>query len=158
MYLYPHNENYAIEFEQEKQSIISAYPEEIDVFHIGSTSVKGLYAKNCIDLLGVVKDIAKVNSLKQSITGLGYVYKGENGIAGREYFSKNQRKVHLHIFQYDDANVEKHLKFNRIMQGNTALIDELNQLKQALHHKYPNNKDSYQKEKAPFYDRINKMP
>jgi len=157
MYLYPHNDAWKSEFENEKDAIISAYTGDIDIFHIGSTAVTGLYAKDCIDLLGVVKDISTLSALKQNIIKLGYSHKGEYGIPGREYFSKKQRKVHLHIFQSGDVNIEKHLNFVRVMQGNPELITELNQIKQELHAKYPRDKDTYQNEKEFFYNRINKV-
>lgn len=157
MYLFPHNKHWQSEFELEKQAIVSSFATDIEIYHIGSTAVKDLYAKDCLDLLGVVKNIAEVNEFKQGIVNLGYAYKGEYGIAGRAYFSKKQRKVHLHIFQRGDQNIAKHLAFVNTMQGNAELIEELNQLKQALHAKFPHNKDAYQNEKACFYQRINKM-
>ncbi len=157
MYLFPPNANWQSEFENEKELIVSNYKGDMDVFHIGSTAIDGLYAKDCIDLLGVVKDITKVKGSASSIIDLGYVYKGEYGISGREYFSKVQRKSHLHIFQYGDKNIEKHLNFVRLMQGNKTLITELNQIKQELHLKYPHDRDAYQSEKAFFYHRINKL-
>ncbi|WP_019027752.1 GrpB family protein [Colwellia piezophila] len=156
MYLYPPNDQWTAEFQNEKHSIISSYKGIIEIYHIGSTAINGLYAKDCIDLLGVVKDISEVSSLRQSLTNIGYVHKGEYGIPGREYFSKKQRKVHFHIFQSGDVNVQKHLNFVKVMQGNIELISELNKIKQELHTKYPSDKDSYQNEKAFFYSRINK--
>ncbi|WNC68180.1 GrpB family protein [Thalassotalea nanhaiensis] len=156
MYLYPHNNQWKFEFEHEKDSIISNYEGKIDIFHIGSTAIKGLYAKDCIDLLGVVRDISEVSILKQNLIDLGYDYKGEYGISGREYFSKKQRKVHFHIFQSGDLNIEKHLNFVKVMQGNSELIAELNQIKQQLQAKYPKDKNYYQSEKEFFYNRINK--
>ena len=157
MYIFPHNENWKSEFENVRDSIISTYEGDIEIFHIGSTAIAGLYAKDCIDLLGVVKDISKVSTFKHNIVDLGFVYRGQNGIIGREYFSKKQRKVHLHVFQSGDVNVEKHLHFVKIMYNNVALITELNQLKQGLHAKYPNDKELYQKGKAFFYSHINKV-
>ena len=155
MYLFPHNNEWKSEFENEKNSIISAYEGEIEIFHIGSTAINGLYAKDCIDLLGIVKKISEVTTLKHSFINLGYVYKGEYGVSGRAYFSKKQRKVHLHIFQTGDANVLKHLNFVKVMESNLKLITELNQIKQKLHVKYPNDKETYQKQKEFFYNRIN---
>ncbi len=157
MYLFPHNEKWKSEFENEKTSIISAYEGKIEIFHIGSTAIEGLHAKDCIDLLGVVEDISVVSTLKQSLINLGFVYRGDNGITGREYFSKKHRKVHFHIFQSDDENVEKHLNFVKIMKNNVELITELNQVKQDSHANYPNDKKSYQNEKEFFYNRINKV-
>jgi GrpB-like predicted nucleotidyltransferase (UPF0157 family) len=157
MYLFPHNKKWKSEFKSVRDSIISTYEGDIEIFHIGSTAIAGLYAKDCIDLLGVVKDISKVSTFKQSIVDLGFVYRGQNGISGREYFSKKHRKVHLHIFQSGDVNVEKHLHFVQVMKNNVALITELNQVKQGLHAKYPNDKVSYQNEKEFFYSHINKV-
>jgi GrpB-like predicted nucleotidyltransferase (UPF0157 family) len=157
MYLFPHNRKWKSEFENVRDSIISTYEGDIQLFHIGSTAVAGLYAKDCIDLLGVVQDISKVSTFKQSVIDLGFVYRGQNGIIGREYFSKKHRKVHLHIFQSGDVNVAKHLHFVKVMKNNVALITELNHVKKGLHAKYPNDKESYQKEKEFFYSYINKV-
>jgi len=157
MYVYPHNEEWKSDFQHEKNAIFSSYEGRIEIFHIGSTAIKGLYAKDCIDLLGVVNDITEVSKFKLSITKLGYEHKGEHGISGREYFSKRQRKVHLHIFQSGDVEIAKHLNFVKVMQGNLELITELNQLKRKLHAEYPNDKGSYQNEKLFFYNRINSM-
>jgi len=154
MFIYPHNDEWEVDFHHEKTALISSYEGKIDIFHVGSTAISGLYAKDCIDMLGVVNDISALSTFKQSITKLGYVHKGEYGISGREYFSKRQRKVHLHIFQSGDIQIAKHLHFVKVMQGNKALISELNQLKKQLHVKYPKDKDAYQSEKAIFYDRI----
>ena len=157
MYLHRHNEEWQSEFEHEKNALMLSCEVNIEFFHIGSTAIPGLYAKDCIDLLGVVDDILEVSKFKQSMTKLGYVHKGEYGISGREYFSKSQRKVHLHIFQCGDVEIRKHLNFVKLMRGNIELITELNQLKIQLHEKYPSDKDSYQDEKSIFYNRINSM-
>jgi GrpB-like predicted nucleotidyltransferase (UPF0157 family) len=66
--------------------------------HIGSTSVSGLYAKDCIDMLGIAQNINEVAEKKELLIELGYTHKGAYGIEDREYFSKDLRNVHLHIF------------------------------------------------------------
>jgi len=157
MYLYPYKAEWQSEFENEKELIVSNYEGNIDVFHIGSIAVKGLYAKDCIDLLGIVNDISDISDLTGNLIELGYIYKGEYDIHGREYFSKKQRKAHLHIFQSGDVNIEKHLSFVKVMQGNIELITELNLIKQGLHTKHLSDKDSYQNEKAFYYNRINNI-
>ena len=99
MYLFPHKPEWQLEFEQEKASLTASYRGEIKLFHIGSTAIKGLYAKDCIDILGVVEEIAEIGRFKQDLIKLGFDGRGEYGIPGRAYFSKTHRKVHLHIFQ-----------------------------------------------------------
>jgi len=155
MYILPHQNTWAAEFAFEKERIRRATGSSLRLFHIGSTAVKGLCAKDCIDILGEVDDLDRVSDMTGSLIDLGYLYKGAYGIEGREYFSKPKRKVHLHIFQKSDPNIERHLRFVQEMRSNPNLIAELNTLKQKLHHKYPKNKDQYQSEKSVFYDKFN---
>ena len=154
MYLYPHKNKWKDEYANESGLILSSYGSGIKLHHIGSTAIEGLFAKDCIDILGVVECLPTVRKRKKSITDLGYCYKGEYGISGREYFSKNIRKVHLHIYKAGDSNVRKLLHFVDIMRGNTLLIDQMNKLKKHLHQKYPLDKDSYQREKEHFYEQL----
>lgn len=156
MYIYPHKSAWKNEYEDEKRLIISCYHGNITLHHIGSTVISGLYAKDCIDILGIVKCTDGVVAQKQNFIDLGYTYKGEYGFEGRQYFSKTKRKVHLHIYPLGHLAIEEHLNFIHIMQGNLKLINELNQLKQHLHNKYPQDKNAYQTEKAYFYENIKK--
>ena len=157
MYIYPHKEEWKAEYLRESELLLSSYGKDIELHHIGSTAVRGLFAKDCIDILGVVENLSEVTARKQGLIELGYDYKGSYGIPGREYFSKKSRKVHLHIFASGDVNIKKHLHFVEVMQGNEKLIQELNSLKIHLHNKYPNDRDSYQLEKANFYNKLNEL-
>jgi GrpB-like predicted nucleotidyltransferase (UPF0157 family) len=155
MYIHPHKEEWKAEYLRESELIRSCYGADIELHHIGSTAIVGLHAKDCIDILGVVSDLSQVVARKETLIRLGYRYKGAYGIAGREYFSKEVRKVHLHIFRSGDSNIEKHLKFIKAMQGDEALIGELNRLKMQLQDRYPHDREAYQTEKSDFYVRIN---
>ena len=92
MYIYPHKIEWKTEYQSEKSLILSSYNGSITLYHIGSTAISGLYAKDCIDILGVVNDTADIAAKKQSFIDVGYTYKGEYGFLGREYFSKTERK------------------------------------------------------------------
>jgi GrpB-like predicted nucleotidyltransferase (UPF0157 family) len=158
MYLFSHNINWRNEYIIEKDAVLRAFGQGLTLHHIGSTAVAGLYAKDCIDMLGVVSDMATVSSKMDALIKLAYVYKGEYGVAGRAYFSKANRKVHLHIVEQGHAEIFKHLHFVKVMCQRPDLVEKLNQLKQQLHTKYPKDKDAYQVEKSIFYDEINAMP
>ena len=108
-------------------------------------------------MLGVVSDLRQVKANISCLQNIGFEYKGSYGIEGREYFAKNVRKVHFHIFQEGNFNIRKHLGFVEIMRSKPDLIAKLNHLKMALESEYPLDKDSYQKEKMFFYDEIHKM-
>lgn len=158
MYLFPHNINWRNEYIIERDAVLRAFGQGLTLHHIGSTAVAGLYAKDCIDMLGVVDDMASVSNKIDGLIKLGYVYKGEYGVAGRAYFSKANRKVHLHIVEQGHAEMAKHLHFVKVMRQRPDLVEKLNQLKQQLHTKYPNDKDAYQDEKIIFYDEIHALP
>lgn len=155
MYLFPANPHWKTEYVGERNSILSAYGSGIELFHIGSTAVDGLNAKDCIDIVGVVNNINQVKI--EVLICIGYKHKGEFGVAGREYFSKSMRKVHLHVFEKGNPEIAKHLNFVKVMSMNPDLVIKLNSLKNYLHSIYPDNKEQYQKEKIHFYNEIHKM-
>lgn len=157
MYIFNHKSDWKLEYTLESEAVISSYGKGLELHHIGSTAIKGLSSKDCIDMLGVVSDISMVSNKNQALVDLGYTYRGDYGINGREYFSKKDRKVHLHIFEAGDSNIKKHLNFVEVMQGNPKLVDELNALKNQLHKKFPNSKETYQSEKKYFYDKIHQL-
>lgn len=157
MYIHAYKDEWKIEYLRESELIRSRYGADIELHHIGSTAVTGLYAKDCIDILGVVSNLSEVFTRKDAIVGLGYRYKGAYGIEGREYFSKDARKVHFHVFASGNSNIEKHLKFVETMKANQVLIDDLNRLKIQLQNCYPNDRDAYQKAKKFFYTKIHEQ-
>lgn len=155
MYLYKHKTEWAHEYKLTRNAIISSYGPGLELHHIGSTAIDGLSSKDCIDILGVVPSLPITSDKKESLIELGYEYRGAYGIQGREYFSKQYRKVHLHIFGSGDFNIIKHLNFVKVMRANPRLIDELNVIKEQLHTKFPVDKEAYQIGKKYFYDQIN---
>lgn len=86
----------------------------IAIYHIGSTSVKGLAAKPIIDIMAAVRSLEKVDNVAKDFKELDYEYLGEFGIKGRRYLRKggDERTHQIHIFQMDDwNNIGRHLAF-----------------------------------------------
>jgi GrpB-like predicted nucleotidyltransferase (UPF0157 family) len=159
MYLYPPNPQWPERFQQEQQQLLAASPVDLHLEHIGSTALPGLWSKNVLDILGWVTDIRQAAALIPAFIQLGYEYRGEHGIPGRQYFVKQAPlKVHLHIHQTGDAQGEKHQRFLAVLQAYPEKIAELNQLKLALAKKHPQDKNRYQDEKAVFYTQLLQLP
>ena len=59
----------------------------LSVEHVGSTSVPGLAAKPIIDISIVVPERSDVRTGISRLATLGYVHRGDLGIAGREAFA-----------------------------------------------------------------------
>ncbi|MEO3866705.1 GrpB family protein [Rheinheimera fenheensis] len=154
MYLFPYNEAWPGDYQAQAQQIAASCDEAVRLHHIGSTAVAGLYAKDCIDILGVVDKLERVQHFIRPIAALGFEYRAAYGIEGREYFVKRSPKVHLHIYQDGNCNIARQLGFVRLMQARPDLVAKLNQLKLQLAAKYPTDKAQYQLEKAAFYQEI----
>ncbi|NGX26212.1 MAG: hypothetical protein K940chlam6_00127 [Chlamydiae bacterium] len=106
----------------------------ITIHHIGSTSVPGLSAKPIIDILPVVRDIQTVDQATRAMESLGYEVKGEYGIAFRRYFqkSKNVRTHNVHVYQEDDPEISRYLKFRDWMRSHPEDAETYAKLKQEL--------------------------
>ncbi|MFP3847087.1 GrpB family protein, partial [Priestia filamentosa] len=143
---------------QEEKVLKEVFRDElVDIFHIGSTSIPSIgYAKPIIDILMVVKDIEKVDLYNNEMLVLGYKPKGENGIAGRRYFSKgkNNRTHHLHMFQVGSEHIKTHLDFKEYLIKNPLEARKYGELKINLAKQFPNEHYKYQAGKQQFVSEL----
>ncbi|WP_339061242.1 GrpB family protein [Tepidibacillus marianensis] len=133
-------------FELEAAKISEVFGEElIAVHHIGSTSVPGLKAKPIIDIMPVVRDIEVVDKFNDKMVALGYEPMGEFGISGRRFFRKggDERTHHIHIFQLDSVDVERHLAFRDFFRQHSDDAKRYGELKQLLSERYSYNIEAY---------------
>ena len=88
----------------------------IHIYHIGSTSVPGLYAKPVIDIMCVVKDLQEAKILLEK---LGYIYKGEFNLPLRLFFSRKfPINVHIHLVTENNGEIEWQLCFQNYLRKN----------------------------------------
>lgn len=96
-------------FAQEAEPIKQALGSNcLALHHFGSTSVPGLEAKPKIDILAVVKELSKINTL--ALENLGFENRGEVIASGR-YFAKKDPNIHLHVFEEGNPLIERNLLF-----------------------------------------------
>ncbi len=150
-----YSENYKTKFESEAKCIKDILGDNLlKIYHIGSTSVKGLKSKPVIDIMPVVKDIEKVDLHNKEFEKLGYECMGELGIKGRRFFKKGgeeNRSHHIHIFQEDNQkDIVRHLAFRDYLRQNERAREEYSNLKEELAKKFPNDIESYMDGKDEF--------
>lgn len=128
--------------------------------HVGSTSVPGLAAKPIIDIDIVPRDGA-YERIKRGLEGLGYVHEGPLGIDGREAFDLRDAGLrqalaphHLYVTAPDSLVLRDHRHFRDFMLAHPEWVERLNALKFELAARFPNDRESYQRAKAPFIEEV----
>ena len=141
-----HNEQWSFMFEEEANQLNKIFGSEmIEVYHIGSTSVRGLRAKPTIDIMPVVKDINKVDMFNAEMIATGYEPKGENGISERRFFQKggDNRTHHVHVYESGNHEINRHLAFRDYLRSHVDVAVEYGDLKEKLSERFPNDMTSY---------------
>lgn len=142
----PYNPAWPQIFEEEAARINQALGDNcIAIHHIGSTAVSGLCAKPVIDMIPVVLDIMKVDQIAHDMQHLGYETKGEFGMLFRRFFVKNleSSSYHVHIYEQDNPEIERHLKFRDWMRLHEDDRNAYAALKQDLALKHSGDREAY---------------
>ncbi|MEH7441782.1 GrpB family protein [Bacillus sp. JJ1122] len=151
----PYQEEWKQLFENEKECLKNIFhPNNVDIHHIGSTSVPGLSAKPIIDILLAADKLADIDQATAQIVTAGYEAKGENGIPGRRYFQKSDkngiRKVHLHAFVKGSHELQRHLVFRDYLFEHPEEAKKYAAIKEKAAEKYEYDIESYIAEKSPL--------
>jgi len=150
----PYNPHWPIDFQQEAANLIQALGDNcITIHHIGSTSVPGLAAKPIIDIIPVVRDIAKVAD--KALIALGYVPRGEMGMPFRGFYNKGEpRTHHLHIWEDGNPEIEKHLLFRDYLRAHPDYAARYADLKLKLAAEFSQDRKNYTEAKDALIKQI----
>jgi len=158
--LAPHDPQWAVRAAALIAGLRAAAPDAFTALHhIGSTAVPGLAAKPVIDLLGETGDLAAIGAARPALEGLGWRWRGENGAAGRRYFTRNDpetgaRAAHLHVHAAGDPMIAWHLAFRDRLRAEpeTAAAYEAGKRRCAALH--PGDSGAYAACKKAWTDRV----
>jgi len=155
----PYNPEWLSQFQAEAEQLSEILGGNVlSIDHIGSTAIPGLYAKPTIDILIVVQSHDQLDDRNDSLEALGYVPKGENGIAGRRYFKKpagDAHLYHLHAFEQGHAAIIQHLNFRDYLRAHPEAAKAYQVLKLKLAERFPYEAQRYTEGKANFIETIN---
>lgn len=157
--LVAHDPEWARKFETEAKTVLAAFgPTAVEIHHIGSTAIPGIFAKPIIDMLVEATTIEAVDESSASVEALGYEAKGEFGIPGRRYFRKNNasgiREYQIHAFAVSSGEITRHLAFRDYLRSHPSVAQEYSRLKRELSSRYRSNTRAYTDAKAPFIKAI----
>jgi len=152
--LVPHNPDWSHQADEEARRILAGlnFP-IIGIYHIGSTSVAGIKAKPILDFVIEVENLEDVIQTVSEFEALGYKNKGEFGIPGRQFFTRDtngDRTHHLHVFQKGHPDIERHIVFRDFLRANLYAAREYEKLKKKLAKRFPKQSGNYTAAKSDF--------
>jgi GrpB-like predicted nucleotidyltransferase (UPF0157 family) len=124
--------------------------------HVGSTSVPGLAAKPVIDIDVVVRSPDDIQAAIERLATIGYVHRGDLGIAGREAFAQpaNLPKHHLYVCPLGCEELRRHLAFRDYLRAHPDVAETYAAIKRAAAIRFPNDINSYIDAKTDFVQSV----
>lgn len=143
-------------FERERAEIVAVLGElALGVEHVGSTAIEGIVAKPIVDIAVAVESFERGEECIEPLARIGFVYKGEHGLAGRRYFTKGEpRRFHLHMYAIDDSRWRDHLLFRDYLRCHADVAGEYDRLKRKLAERFATSRLEYTEAKEPFISRV----
>lgn len=132
----PYSDEWPERFQREKAQLSQILPPYFEkIHHVGSTAVPGLHAKPEIDLLIIIHSLADIEVINTAMRQLGYRVRGECGLAGRHYFSKDvdgQRTHKAHVCEANNIHGQRLLMFRDYLRDHPEVSQEYGKLKLGL--------------------------
>jgi len=127
--------------------------------HVGSTAVPGLAAKPIVDLDAVLRSGADREVAIARLDRLGYLHRGNLGIAGREAFTfrgsgPSPGAHHLYVCDPASSEWRRHLLFRDALRADAALAAEYAALKRRMANLHAEDPDAYTEAKTEFVEAV----
>lgn len=156
--LQQYDSNWAVEFENEKKSLIEALgPFANGIEHIGSTSVPGLEAKPLIDMIVPIDNLDDVTVIIPSLIRMGYEHMPERIFATRAFFPKGPREKrthHLSFVNTDSMEFRDAIAFRDMLRSDEDIRDAYRNLKKKLAERYEDDRYAYTEAKQKFIEAV----
>lgn len=106
--LHPHDDRWTDIYRDHQQRIRDALAAvDVEIEHIGSTSVPGLAAKPIIDIVVTVEDITAEEDFLDALLAAGYELRVRE--PGHRLVRTPAQDVHVHLFERGDPAVDEYL-------------------------------------------------
>jgi GrpB-like predicted nucleotidyltransferase (UPF0157 family) len=152
--LLPHSDEWEKEYEDAKNELRDIFGQNtIDIQHVGSTSIKGIYAKPILDIAVVLKSFEDMNI--EGMKNAGYSYCGaQNEEKDRYLFVlRGEGQISLrHIHCYEPNNLDFYYVtlFRDYLNSHEEYAKQYSDLKIKLAKEYPDDRIAYTNEKERF--------
>lgn len=125
----------------------------VGVEHVGSTSIEKLPCRPAIDLLVGVEHLRDASGCIEPLKVIGYRCHGEDGIAGRRYFTRSIDRrcvVKLHMVQFGSEFWNNSMKFRDLLRADASSRQEYSEAKQELHVRFAGEPSAYEQARLEY--------
>lgn len=157
IFLVPHNEQWAEYYNEMKVflcNILSDYKVQ-RISHVGSTAIKGIWAKNIIDILIEIDLYENMEEVSKVIEYNGFICMSSdtNRVSFNRGYTENgfeEKVYHLHLRKTGDNN---ELYFRDYLNEHPQTAKAYEQLKLDLWKRYEHDRNGYTDAKSDFVTR-----
>ena len=154
--LYPYDSEWAVEFQKEKErllELLSVY--NLNIQHVGSTSLVGCPAKPVIDIFIGVESLEIAEKIIPVMVQNGYINK--INVPNEVYFKKISNGLtthHIHVADMYGEVWNSQILFRDYLNSHPEILKQYIELKERLASMYPDDRDSYAKGKHQFIEDV----
>jgi GrpB-like predicted nucleotidyltransferase (UPF0157 family) len=144
-------------FEELRALVVDALGDlVVSVEHVGSTAVPGLAAKPIIDMDVVIPSVADFPEAIGRLATLGYVHRGDLGIAGREAFTApaGTPRHHLYVCALGSEEFRRHRSFRDYLLTHPDDARAYAALKRAAAVSFAEDRAAYTEAKTRFVEAV----
>jgi GrpB-like predicted nucleotidyltransferase (UPF0157 family) len=156
--LVPHNPIWKDLFQKEKELLLATFPGQIlKVSHGGSTAIPDIPAKPLIDIFAVVPSLQVAEDMRGQLEGLGYEYRGEEGIPERRFYAKGDREKrshNLHLVEETSNEWKNHLLIKNYYLKHPEAALAYAELKEKLAKQFPDDRVAYRGGKDAYIKQV----
>ncbi len=139
-------------FELYADKVRKIFGPEVQIEHIGSTSVPGMSGKPCIDVL-VVVDMKIVESHTQELLAAGFVDAGEFVMKGSHLFrvmNGHEPIVNIHFFPPGHSHVVQMIAVRDFLRSHPEEVTTYSKIKDELFVKFADDYSAYRENKDKY--------
>ena len=149
-----------VRYQQEKAGIVAALGKITaggvieNIQHIGSTSIPGMPAEPCLDIMMSAWPFPLENEAVAALELLNFTMTDETSSPKQRRFSKANHEVHLHVVESGSEDSTNYLLLREYLRANPSVARSYGETKRKLAIRYRRERGRYQEEKILVVARL----
>ena len=154
-----YNENQK-KFKEIKQKLEDEINKNIEIIHVGSTSIPSIkYGKNIIDILIGAKDKKEFAEIAKILESINYIPSDKSKTKEYQFFSSTKEEtksgdIHIHLVLKDTNKYKEFILLKQYLLENKKEAIAYSNFKQKLIAEKINDRKEYKRLKSEYVDKI----